>query len=637
MKYRPRRLLWFALLAVAVAADVRAIPPPLTSYDLHADPAVHSTSTRRHVPPRYSPDPNGVWKRVEPYTLVGSTVCDTSLAACSEPTTSISETDDAFLASIPSGWVRDSVATPIRTTITVVLSVVLACFIVIAIFRFHLTRKPRPKADLEKRRHPSTTSLPVSLPNEKKSPPQTPARKWMTRASARWRDNARYLARQRRGRRHAGVHSRKASVESLVSVEPQPPARTPSPVPSAASSSASSSSSSSLLDLPPATDPPPPEPPAYPVSPAPRLSRGKPRLVPGEAHEAESAPGPEEFPPYTPRADAPSSEGEGYFDVAPPPPHAAHLATDDKAVLARLAQGASVPGGLAPTEAEAGAPHEDELGLDGTGTGDEHAYASGSAALPAAEAASSSQSQLPPPPPPPQTHSQLPPPPPVRPWGGEKMALERAWEAEASTSTNPTSSTSTSTNSNSANSNFTSTSAAPSLRASSSQRRRRDVHGVREDADADAYEDDYVPAYAYPSHASHPPSAPAYPSHPPSAYESAEAGPSAPRAGVGASASASAPPLWDDEDEYGAASAPPFFDGEDEGVEEAEEEEDAEARKDAYPHQQQRQRHPQHHPHPQQEEHPQEQERERHAPVGAGEAHDTGWGAGAGPGQAHDR
>ncbi|KAJ7757568.1 hypothetical protein B0H16DRAFT_1885586 [Mycena metata] len=657
MKYRPRRLPCFALLAVAAAYDAQAIPPPRASYDLDVFAAVdiHSTtSTRRHVPPQYSPDLNGVWKRVEPYTLVGSTVCDT----CSEPTTSISETDEDFRASIPSGWVRDSVATPIRTTITVVLSVVLACFIVVAIFRFHLTRKPQPRPDLEKRCHPSTSS--VNVVNEKTTTASAkgPARKWMTRASARWRDNARYLARQRRGRRHTPA-SRKASLESLVSVSPAASIdRAPSPVPSTSSTSnsistsasASASASTSSLTSP-GEDPPPPapEPPAYPISMPPRLPRGKARAA---DDNGEFDPEADEFPPYTPRAAADSAdgEGEGYFA-----PHAAHVATDDKALLARLAQGVSAPGGSAcaamPTEVGvcvegevAMAPEEDELGLD-IGVEEESCLpqAASSSHLPALPQ-SQSGPQL-----------RLPPPPPARAWGGEKMALERAWEAAASSSsTFPDAYPSTS---NPPNSNPTPTprpsTSNPTL-GSTAASKRREAYG-------DAAEEDVYDVPAYPSHPPYEeagpstprapaPSAPAYPSYP-HPYESAEAGPSTPRAVV-VGASASAPPLWDDdeddyEEEYGeydheeyGASAPALdFEDEEEGGEVYHEHEQKQRR------QQQRQEESELETEPTEPEH-----RERQG-AGQGEAHDTGWSlsdavplplhlgalAGEGQGQGHDR
>ncbi|KAJ7157196.1 hypothetical protein C8R46DRAFT_421712 [Mycena filopes] len=615
---RPRRIPWLLGL-LAAAHNVKAIPSPLVNdehlFDAYPDPPpppppqTTGTHSRHHPPPQYSPDPNGVWRRVDSYTLVGSTVCDTCTA--NPTTTSIAATDDEFMASIPNGWVRDSVTTPVRTTVTVALSVALACFIIITIFRYHFTRKPRPKADVEKRRHPPSTPSAKEV-EKKQQQPQTQARKWMSRASARWRDNTRYLARQRRGRRH--MHSRRASVESLVVVSSVEAPRAPSPVPSTRShNSNSSSSSSSSLSLP--LEAEVPQPPAYPVSPPPPLADAKAADAGQEDADAE----PEEFPPYTPRGEFPPStssftasaaaEGNGnnrgYFDdllaAGQPRGAALHVATDDKTLLARLAEGASAPGFTSSSpshvddhegaeeereEEEAHAPDADELLLEELEECDVVDFAA-------------SQIPQPPLPHPPQTQLPSPPPPATRASGGsEKLALERAMWAPPPSS--------------------------PSSFPSSS-------------------------SYHYQYHEDVP--APSYP-------ESAEAGPSTPRAAV--VERASAPPMfWEDEyDEYygegeegeGGASAPPAmfaddddddeYDGEAQGRESERESESAVGEEGDEEREDERQA-----------------DGERHAPVGAGEAHDTGWASpsvtppttssgdgdgdgdagGEGAGQGHDR
>ncbi|KAJ7492068.1 hypothetical protein FB451DRAFT_1360827 [Mycena latifolia] len=524
---------WNPVLALlAVFAPDSAAPQPLAPQRLLVRDAAAPTTTRRHVPPRYSAGPDGIWRRIDSYTLVGSTICDT----CSvTPTTSTAMSQDDFMATVPSGWVRDRVITsPGRTSLTVGLSLVLTCFIGITIVRCHFWRRnSRRKAaaalandsdlgpDLEKRRAPKAEkgALPPSAAEG-----QVPVRKWMARATARWRDNARYIARQRRGRRrHQTQQSRRGSVESLVLAPDSPVlsslslSRTHSHADAHSLDLARSLSrgSTSTLELPPpqtpatpppALTPPPlslpfPEPPAYPARST--SAHGK---APMEADDDDVG---EAHPPYTPRLYDPVLNS--YFDAPPPPAassgnpfaeRAAHIATDDKALLARLAARASAPSpshtlgapasnetlrSRAPTAEEVVCGEDEVAGFE-SASPDGFGRRTGVEAFPA-----------PPPPPPPREEES------------EKRALERAYAARASTSS--------------------SSSSAPVA---------------------------YTPYWeqgAYP----YEPSAPSCPSYP----EVPEAGPSTPRR---VSANASAPPLDDGawfgyeegEGGEGGASAPPF-------------------------------------------------------------------------------
>ncbi|KAJ7075357.1 hypothetical protein B0H15DRAFT_658698 [Mycena belliarum] len=105
------------------------------------------TAASRHLPPRYSPFPDGAWRRVDSYTLVGSTICD-SCTTAPTPAQQMGAAPapdldpDDFAASIPSGWVHDSVASTARTNLTIGLSLVLAGFIVITIVRCHFWPPP---------------------------------------------------------------------------------------------------------------------------------------------------------------------------------------------------------------------------------------------------------------------------------------------------------------------------------------------------------------------------------------------------------------------------------------------------------------------------------------------------------------
>ncbi|KAK7063719.1 hypothetical protein R3P38DRAFT_3249313 [Favolaschia claudopus] len=365
-------------------------------------PGAARAASRSKVPPKYTPDGDGVWRRIDSYTLVGSTICD----SCATPTT-VPLSEDEILNAIPLSWLHTSPSSPARTKITIGLSVVLAIFIVATLIWFHISRTPPLRSDVEKRRH-RTPKLPVNggVPaNEKQeSPAETLKRKWMARATARWRENARgVLSRQRRERMQQ-QQSRRASVESLVraSASSNPDANDPanndsnatvtansqipaiprsmSPTPSCASSlpsSAASAASASSSSLPLASPslPLPHEPPAYPPPPPlpvpqPPLPHASLRPPPsGKSAVVEDA-GAEAFPPYTPREEELVAEVDDFDDyfhhrprLLPQPTSTAHVATDDKAVLARLAAGASEPEEVQLSESreEEGVPDEDEM------------------------------------------------------------------------------------------------------------------------------------------------------------------------------------------------------------------------------------------------------------------------------------
>ncbi|KAJ6601246.1 hypothetical protein DFH09DRAFT_1271038 [Mycena vulgaris] len=644
--------------AVLAAADDDDDPFLVVAVPLDPDVRTHKPTTtthHHHIPPRYSQGSDGLWRRVDSYTLVGSTVCDT----CTALPTQSAGTDDEFLANMPPGWMRDKITSSTRTNLTVGLTLAISCLIVITIIRCHFYRsKPRRRGerhyegeepDVEKRRSRRERERPVSVSQEEKEKPKV--RKWMAKATARWRDNARYLARQRRGRhRH---HSRRGSVESLVdpttsasasgletapgsSSHPRPRSRSRSPSPSPSTRTLASASSSSLaLEDTPQTPPPAltplalAEPPAYPSpSPSPPASNpnstrnitsnGNPNLIPshpgsskGAATDADE---PEAHPPYTPHAQPQPYDSASYFDFdfdAPPSdadPAAYHLATDDKALLARLAAGASAPSLSSPPShstlasafsfEEARAPAEEEVwAFEGEAAEDVSTGAStrasastssaasltaaGSALTPAALSAPSSSllasaSPAAPrgaafPAPPAATHGR---------GRQEKMELERAY-------------------------------------------------AVR-DAEANVY--GYADAEVAPSY-------PSYPDYP-------EAGPSTPRHAT--AASASAPPLFEgfEYDWYGeegaGPSAPPFeaeYEGPDYADAETEEQEEEREEREA---ETERRRDGEKGAEGGGEERREEEVAERRlgARVGRGEAHDTGWGGGGGgdgDGQAHDR
>ncbi|KAJ7292715.1 hypothetical protein C8J57DRAFT_5427 [Mycena rebaudengoi] len=336
----------------AAAAGASPLPRHENQEQAFASPFVAPTRTHRRIPPRYSEGPDGTWRRIPSYSLYGSTFCST----CTTKATAVVDaavTED-IVENLPSGWYREvQVTNKTRTSITVAFSLILASLICITIALLW-RRGHGPRRDIEARKHKhkakakakaaaaaavdaanvgNTTTI-----NSKKS---ADPRKWMARATARWRDNARYLARQRRGRRQTA----RRSVESLVlsrsrsislSIH-ESRAQTPtqvSPTASSLSLASIASTASSIALV-------PPNPPAY--------------LPPPPTKEEESG-----FDAHGPFADTDLS-GIFPFDIPLPhtddddddeahPPYVsssdtpttqqttAHLATDDKSVLARLAE-----------------------------------------------------------------------------------------------------------------------------------------------------------------------------------------------------------------------------------------------------------------------------------------------------------
>ncbi|KAJ7361109.1 hypothetical protein DFH08DRAFT_1031764 [Mycena albidolilacea] len=685
--YKGRAALLTLLVAAFSAESTDAAPRPRLD-DVFAsdvdDPsavvlAASATPTKyhHHVPPMYSPGTDGVWRRRESYTLVGSTICDTCTAT---PTPTLTPSEDSIVDTVrPLGWVHDRPYNPIRTRITIALSVTLAVFIFLTILRFHLSGGwcGKRKADVEKRHHRKRRDGDVNPPQKGeeavKPEPQT-KRKWMARATARWRDNARLLARQRRFSRRAGA---RGSQETLVpnrdsnsnntnnNDEEQTETHLPHPLPRRQSRhydaagvprpvspapslcSLASASTTMTLELAPGDDEEQPEyeraqepeqeyePPAYPVSPPAHASTsGAPAIAislspppphphppPADRKEmlslgqlcADTDAHAEDFPPYTPRADPDSAEGyfafTGEREGAAGAEAVAHVATDDKAVLARLAGRASAPSLRATTatatasssstsaytastdadgdaeEAGARAPEEEELfevqlqeirlreaGPPTPTTVPAHVWTT----LPLPPSSSASSAITPPHPNPmpistSATLPALPPPPRRRASGSEKMALERAY-----------------------------------------------VH-----ADEEVY------ACAYPS-------APAYERRY-SGEVGAEAGPSTPRASVvvgasappleyeyeecgegedGEGASASAPPLefWEEDEDRGEDGLPGPGLGSGDSLHSGRRSDDQDGGEGGVGLERQRER-----------------ERDRH-----GEAHDTGWGGGGGSGSSAD-
>ncbi|KAK0465460.1 uncharacterized protein EV420DRAFT_960390 [Desarmillaria tabescens] len=364
----------------------------------------------RTIPLKYEQGSDGQWRRVDTYTLYGSTMCPSCSASSyqassgtSQDTTttsaSASPSEGDILDTLPNGW-RPQNHEP-RTTLIVTLSLVLAfviCLLIIGCLYWRNRRRRKPREDIEmhtlKRRKQPVVDEEEALSQggiKKK-------KKIWARATARWKANARHSARQRRGKRTLSIN------QSSLRPEAAPPENIPdadvlssgtvSPSWSRHSSrrsSVSSAEGTQPVTLAPPTefadvsrtfppDPtpvsatPPTSPPAYhhpsPLS-VPRIYIRTSGLAPPSDGLASSIASP--LTPYHSRQPSQSSGGHlssnedseelGYSPSA----HAAHVATDDKALLQRLTQFASSPpqdGNIPGQHQESSAPVWQDEPLD---------------------------------------------------------------------------------------------------------------------------------------------------------------------------------------------------------------------------------------------------------------------------------
>ncbi|KAF8079007.1 hypothetical protein FPV67DRAFT_1467132 [Lyophyllum atratum] len=366
----------------------------------------------RHVPAKFVMDDNGVWRRVESYTLYGSTVCLT----CQDATTSVASVDDQIQGpasssipkstassspsynihdELPPGWKPPVATGGDRTTLILALSLVLAffiCFLIIGcLFWRKSRRRKRKQNDVEdmkgrrrRRGHSTDEARESMLALEKEVKVK---QKIWAKATARWKANAKYTARQRRGKRIASTtrigspHSSRASLDRNDHSQPTPHISTSSPTPSptltrrssleslythvpAEEATASAPSSPQEVHSDCITSTPlssgPPLPPAYHL----RISVPEIRISSedgvGDGQSA-SLPLSPHGSPYASSSNYRSSDPRDTSydrDFHAQPIHAAHVATDDKALLARLADLASAPpDGVNPSQADSAVFH----------------------------------------------------------------------------------------------------------------------------------------------------------------------------------------------------------------------------------------------------------------------------------------
>ncbi|KAK0505794.1 hypothetical protein EDD18DRAFT_1342148 [Armillaria luteobubalina] len=360
----------------------------------------------RTVPIKYEQGSDGQWRRVDTYTLYGSTMCPSCSASSYQASSGTSEDSiaasasaspsDDILDTLPNGW-RPQNHEP-RTALIVTLSLVLAfviCLLIIGCLYWRNRRRRKPKEDIEMRTY-KRRKQPVADDEEALSQGGTKKKKkiW-ARATARWKANARHSARQRRGKKAFGAnrssprpeaapseHVRDAEDASSGTVSPSWSRRS-----SRRSSVTSVEGTQPIIIAPPnqfsnvspsfppdpiaVSDAPPSSPPAY-HHPS-RLS--VPQIHTGLALPSDG-PASSVASPLTPyHSRQPSQSSGGYLSSNEdseelgysPSAHAAHVATDDKALLQRLNQFASSPpqdGNILGHDQESSAPVWQDEPLD---------------------------------------------------------------------------------------------------------------------------------------------------------------------------------------------------------------------------------------------------------------------------------
>ncbi|KAL1757338.1 hypothetical protein FB107DRAFT_260043 [Schizophyllum commune] len=341
----------------------------------------------RKIPDKYEEGEDGVWRKVD-YSLHGGGSCTsatstyldddtkfsvspTSSSTASATSSAASSADMAeasthLLETLPNGWKPTARASSSRTTLILALSLALAIcvcvFMIGCIFWRRGSRRKGREKDMEmklrrRRRDPEEEEA-LAARQEAEVKQRT-----ITRLISRWKANTRSSARYRRSRKVLrALHASSATAHSTPSDDEAPRSRSQSP--SSLRTSTTSSRSSAIqsegnsvvveaqttaVDL----QPPPPlpshQPDALALPPAYRR-RTPPPSISTTSDEFDSGP-----------SDVKSlvlSQDHAYThessNLAPPSPfgessshysalHAAHVATDDKALLAQLARQASAP------------------------------------------------------------------------------------------------------------------------------------------------------------------------------------------------------------------------------------------------------------------------------------------------------
>ncbi|KAI8981230.1 hypothetical protein BD414DRAFT_94047 [Trametes punicea] len=328
--------------------------------------------TRRstNIADKYVEGPDGRWRKADSWELYGSSSCaasgcmdqpeatdypvqDDQVSPSAEAVTTSSTPSASASPNLPTGWDKtreEDNMTGMILGLALTLAVSLILFMMFVV-RWRHKRRARQRRDAEK-----TSGVNVDVSEEAKRA-RTQQRLW-ARASAKWVANVRQSARRRRKRKAAakdadGRALREAHVSSsALSLACSASAFSMNARQSAPSSLRSTRSRSPSPDT---IDPhkqradvhsAPHHPPAYPEGSSSAFQSSYSHwhshpldIAPGSLHVTDIPP-PDSPPPCPADGSPPPSLSPLPYE---PPPHSAHVAIDDKAVLARMAQFASAP------------------------------------------------------------------------------------------------------------------------------------------------------------------------------------------------------------------------------------------------------------------------------------------------------
>ncbi|TFL03755.1 hypothetical protein BDV98DRAFT_655023 [Pterulicium gracile] len=337
------------ILAILSASliPVQALPSFLNSPPVIQPYTGSPRPSPRRLVDKFAQDTDGKWRKVEDFELYGNRICvncDHEPGSSSGSVATVIPHED-LIKNLPPGWHHPKpTATSHRTSVIMSLSIVLAIgisLLAVTYFNHRENRKRRLKnADLELRPS-STSSTPTpSLKDSQRSLDiRARMRAWAS-ATARWRTNARYAMRQRRGKRVAEtlacstsrdtfslrrVHSSTISPARSRSSSILPPTSSSEQAIATDEDELSSHPTSPTLSLLPPPTPDLPEigylPPAY-HHPPPGTTHAD-ATPTGKTASSTAA------PEYT-SSTVPSGEAVAHTSSAF---HVGHVATDDKAIL----------------------------------------------------------------------------------------------------------------------------------------------------------------------------------------------------------------------------------------------------------------------------------------------------------------
>jgi hypothetical protein len=304
---------------------------------------------RARVPDRYAPGTDGLWRKTG-WTLYGSAMCEDCPSALSTSTPSVddavssgsatssavpmSTTSLEFMNSLPPGWRpvphKDDTATILSISLSLAFFI---CLVMVFCILWRKGLKHKHVQDVEKRRRKKKAKVAPGDDTEvmvEKKLAQTKT-KALAKATARWKENARYTFRHRRLRRKAAHTS---DSEEVTQIQPEN-----TPLPSFRRSSFSSVHSGSLhssREDPSSPSSPvpsiPPSPPAY-LHPLPASSDS---ILPTTSSQRRSS---------TSSLSSLDTYNANHSIHYASSHHMAHVATDDKALLKQLSQLISAPDG----------------------------------------------------------------------------------------------------------------------------------------------------------------------------------------------------------------------------------------------------------------------------------------------------